>query len=316
MMTNIKSSKPKGTEKPSLVSLPNGFHILPVHVPTKLSKSDFVVHQIFIKEHSAAKPNFQIPDGRTLFVLNVPIDATAQHMKHLFRNCGKIERVEFKGVIGHHGMSVDMEDDEDLIGNEKATELQTSDRKCPQLQIRELLETGGIAYVVFKSKKAIERALTLKQKKRVWSDSFGENEQNTNIPPLGIVKFLREHQTLRPDHAEHQLTIDQYMENYEASERAAQEALSRKHNTVDEDGFILVTRKSRRNTNTDGKVSVTAAKSEDVKKLKPKKKELDDFYRFQMREAKRSKLLDLRKRFEEDKKRIQTLRESRKFKPY
>lgn len=58
-------------------------------------------------------------------------------------------------------------------------------------------------------------------------------------------------------------------------------------NRMDEDGFTLVTRKGRRGHNTDGTITVTAARAEDVKDLKPKKKELTDFYRFQMREAKR-----------------------------
>lgn len=41
-----------------------------------------------------------------------------------------------------------------------------------------------------------------------------------------------------------------------------------------------------------------------------------DFYRFQQREQRRSELLALRERFEEDKRRIAELKASRKFKPY
>jgi len=47
-----------------------------------------------------------------------------------------------------------------------------------------------------------------------------------------------------------------------------------------------------------------------------KKTELTNFYRFQMREAKRDQLQELRRRFEEDKARVARLREGRRFKPF
>ena len=40
-----------------------------------------------------------------------------------------------------------------------------------------------------------------------------------------------------------------------------------------------------------------------------------DFYRFQQREQRRDELVELRQQFEEDKKRVQELKASRKFKP-
>ncbi|CAG8817060.1 25808_t:CDS:2, partial [Dentiscutata erythropus] len=72
----------------------------------------------------------------------------------------------------------------------------------------------------------------------------------------------------------------------------------------------------KRNANTDGTITVTAAKPEEIKNLKPKNKELPDFYRFQMRESKRNKHVELRKKFEEDKKKIERLKAARRFKPY
>lgn len=77
------------------------------------------------------------------------------------------------------------------------------------------------------------------------------------------------------------------MEKFERSEYEAQQAALARHNVMDEDGFTLVTRAGSKGQNSDGVISITAAKAEDVKNLKPKKKELQDFYRFQMREAKR-----------------------------
>ena len=41
-----------------------------------------------------------------------------------------------------------------------------------------------------------------------------------------------------------------------------------------------------------------------------------DFYRFQRREKARSEVLELREKFADDKRRVQELREARRFKPY
>ena len=95
------------------------------------------------------------------------------------------------------------------------------------------------------------------------------------------------------------------------------EALA-KRNVPDADGFITVTRAwGRRNINTDGEgVSVSAVKASLVKDLKPKDHGLVDFYRFQMRESKRNQLAELRRKFEEDKQKIEELKKKRKFRPY
>lgn len=57
----------------------------------------------------------------------------------------------------------------------------------------------------------------------------------------------------------------------------------------------------------------------DVQRQKKKKKkplELKNFYRHQIREAKREQLAKLRTQFEEDKARIAKMKEARKFRPH
>ena len=102
-----------------------------------------------------------------------------------------------------------------------------------------------------------------------------------------IIEWMNEYHRRRPDAAALQIKVDDYMEKFERSEYEAQQAALARHNVMDEDGFTLVTRAGSKGQNSDGVISITAAKAEDVKDLKPKKKELQDFYRFQMREAKR-----------------------------
>lgn len=117
--------------------------------------------------------------------------------------------------------------------------------------------------------------------------------------------------------------VDTAMELFQDEEMQRKRALDESRNVPDEDGFVTVTRKGRK-TNQDAKGgSVLALKKEDAESLKPKEHGLVDFYRFQQRERKRNgnlltyvELADLRRKFEQDKEKIQQMKESRKFKPY
>lgn len=84
-----------------------------------------------------------------------------------------------------------------------------------------------------------------------------------------------------------QTKVDEYMDKFERSEYEAQQAALARHNVMDEDGFTLVTSAGHKGANSDGVISIKAVKAEEAQHIKPKKKELQDFYRFQMREAKR-----------------------------
>lgn len=106
-----------------------------------------------------------------------------------------------------------------------------------------------------------------------------------------------------------------FMIKFQAAEYEKERIAAEQRNKMDEDGFVMVTRQHRRGTNTDGTVVVTAAKAD--RQVKPqKKKELVNFYRFQMREQKRDQLVELRKKFEADRKKIEQLKQTRKFRPY
>lgn len=96
----------------------------------------------------------------------------------------------------------------------------------------------------------------------------------------------------------------------EFDERAREEAKARRKGE-DEDGWTVV-RKKR------GREGVDEA-MEDIKRreeLKQAKRVKLDFYRFAKQEAKAAKLVDLKKRFEEDKAKIAQIQQAkRKFNP-
>lgn len=84
---------------------------------------------------------------------------------------------------------------------------------------------------------------------------------------------------------------------------------------MEEEGWtMVVSHKGRKRTRDEGGTAVGAVRAERVEEAKKKKKPqaLQDFYRFQQREKHRNELAELRKAFEEDKKKLQALRGARK----
>lgn len=81
-------------------------------------------------------------------------------------------------------------------------------------------------------------------------------------------------------------------------------SLKRLRSEPDEDGFITVTRSTREDA-----VMVE-------KKTTNRAVNLEDFYKFQKREKRMKKMDELRRKFEEDKIKVERAKQARKFKPF
>lgn len=124
-----------------------------------------ITHQLYFRLHETRKVDPELPSGRTLFVLNVPVDATEAHFERLFRRCGTVDKVIFKN------RAAPIEDFVDFN---------------PREPLREFLRSGAKAHVVFADEDGAERALAMKTRKRVWSDQPDEAMKATTQAPLGI----------------------------------------------------------------------------------------------------------------------------------
>ncbi|KAF9095221.1 Ribosomal RNA-processing protein 7 [Mortierella sp. AD031] len=346
MVKKQKSEDSTSSSSSGLDQISN-FYILPLHMPSltlsptsphKSSAYKNVLHYLYFKKHESPKEDSKTPKNRTLFLLNVPVDATENHIRDLFKPCGRVVSVHFLNRVRDSNLSKEeREQQEELERLEReaalieaqAIEIKTKGKKGAnkkqqqavvpaEEEHRRLYATGSQAYVVFLEEQELNKALVMKRKKRSWinTGSDATSADAAKLSGLGVSKWLNEYHTRRPEATELQVKVDDYMDKFERSEYEAQQAALARHNVMDDDGFTLVTRAGSKGQNSDGVITITAAKAEDVKNLKPKKKELQDFYRFQMREAKRDKLVDLRRKFEEDKLRIEALKVNRRFKPY
>ncbi|KAJ3103833.1 Ribosomal RNA-processing protein 7 A [Phlyctochytrium planicorne] len=300
------SSKPKSKasddqEDGQNLQKVNGFILLPITMPpinilplpfipftkhltseeaTKIGTLTPVIHHLLFRLHTTkASDADRFPKGRTLFLTNVPSDASERHFKRLFRRCGRVERVVFakRGEGATVGMS------------------------------------GGQAHVVFFEEEAAQRALHMKARKRNWSDALveGTEDEEETAPYLGqgMEKWVAQYAAERPRLEDLEKSVNKYMEEFEEMEAEKERALAARRNQPDEDGFILVTKGAGRK----GKAASDVAVEKGAKKNK--KTQVVDFYRFQMREGKRNQLAELRKKFEEDKARIEEMKARRKFKP-
>ncbi|KAK9811435.1 hypothetical protein WJX72_003897 [[Myrmecia] bisecta] len=166
------------------------------------------------------------------------------------------------------------------------------------------------ALVLFKSDAGRDKALQAAKDARVLDFEMREPDK-----PYGLKGWVEQHKAMFPGNAVLQKQLDDWFETFEAEEERKRTAAA----ASTDDGWTVVTRQRGRNKTNDasgatvGGVSMATAEAAAGGK---KAQQLTDFYRFQQRERKQSELVELRRKFQEDKQRIAELKASRRFKPY
>lgn len=300
----------------------NGFTLIPVlYTPS-------TTHYIYARPHSSSKAeiNSVLPSGRTLFLVNIPPDTTERELILLFKHCGTVERVvfDFEAKEPHHE-EADSEDDEDE-DMEESDEQPRKRRKTsksdiptvtplPSTSLRTLRRTGRPAHIVFLDSSSLDRAMSASSKPRPWP---------TSEEPRGAAHYRALYASLRPpldvvrEHAD--TSIELY--EYQLAKEKQKSKYLKGDAIVDEDGFTLVTRGGAYGKTLGGGVGVAskrfqrAGESGRYRTKKKEKKEKEGFYAFQKAEKQRSALMDLKKKWEEDKAKVEKLKASRRFKPY
>ncbi|KAI8991580.1 ribosomal RNA-processing protein 7-domain-containing protein [Mycotypha africana] len=259
-----------------------GFKVLPVI----MSESDKSIrHYFYMKKHESKSLVDEDIRDRTLFLLNLPADTTDRHLRKLFK-----------------GHSID--------------QITYSDSGSSKIELRKLFTGGSSAHIVFTTDQDLEDVLNMRRVEKKWAKEDEETDQ-----PLGLQRYVLAYNLSRPNAKDLQHEVDSFMMKFKADEYRKERERLERMNKMDEDGFTLVVNHKKAKT-TDGTIHVGAISAEAAEAQKEyyaqkqKKKELVNFYRFQMREQKQKELKDLRRKFEEDKEKIARLKQSRKFKPY
>lgn len=256
-------------------------------VPVKFDASCQTAHYLYIKKHFTREVDGVKPREKTLFVLNVPPYATEDSIRQAFSCCGKVLKVYLH--------------DKPTKGEPPVDTFKFFPRHSPPKGFK-------VAYIVFKRPESTETALNL---------PFGTPLQlSTPDQPVltGIAKWKQEYLEQVTDIAEMKKEVNKFMEEYDKKVEEEQMQAKEMDGVPDEEGWVTVTRvgKNKGAPRTEAEKKRVTLKD----RKKRKEKELVNFYSFQVRESKKQHILDLRKKFEEDKQRIAMMKAARKFRPY
>lgn len=323
----------------------SGFSVLPI-----LYKSS-TTHYLYARSHiSKGDARKALPDERTLFLVNLPPDATERELVMFFRNSGTVEKVIFDFDVKElqNLDDSDEEDEDEDMGDAEEEDEDDQPRKrrrtqkekpqapkvipLPSKPLRTLRKTGSSAYVIFLDASSLERALASTSKPRTWPTSAEE--------PSGLAHYQALYDSLRPPLDAVKAFADSSIEVYEYEmEKTRQKSKYRKGEAiVDEDGFTLVTRQGAYGKTLGGGVGVASKRFQRSGETgrhrnKKEKKEKEGFYAFQKVEKQRSGvyyfhvvsdlsfilfegLIELKRKWEEDKAKVEKLKAARRFKPY
>lgn len=281
----------------------SGFTVLPV----LYNKS--ATHTIYARIHqqTKAKTADALPGGRTLFLVNVPPDATERQLSLFFSYAGTIERVEFHGdsaaEVFEEDVSISSDEDSEAEQDIEADHEPRKKRKAlkedhrkrppevvplPVVPLRTLRRSGQNCHIIFLDSSSAESALASShtQKPRPWPSD--------PEVPTGLSHYLAQYDAIRPpldvirEHA--RTAVDLY--DYQKEKDRRRSKYKKGEAIVDEDGFTLVTRGGAYGKTLGGGVAVADKKfvaevSKGKRAKKKEKKEKDTFYSFQLREKRR-----------------------------
>lgn len=240
-----------------------------------------------MKEHFIRLMDPNKPKGRTLFLLNVPPYVTEKSLEAFFNQTGTVTSVSFAEKPGK---------DETDKWMQNVTAFSA---KEPPFKFK-------VAYIVFKTTNNVERALQVSS-----IDLFNKATGEATIES-GMQLWHSQYQQKILDVAKTQKLVDAYMADFDKKER--EDAAASKNSEADADGWVTVGKQGK-NSGFEQKDTVIGKLEKKIERGK-NKKELANFYTFQIRESKMKNIIELRKRFEDDKKKIESLKQIRRFKPF
>ncbi|KAH6899704.1 ribosomal RNA-processing protein 7-domain-containing protein [Thelonectria olida] len=301
------------------------FSILPIKIPGTSSYPTPAIHEVRVRRNA---PKIPTPnDSRSLFLKNIPADSTEPHFRAVFAElvgAGRFETITFEDE-SKSSLPVDPAQATKLTGfarKRKREEVEAEEREreeealqLPQIWLRRLQSSSSTAVVLLADEKSVQLVLKAiaKLHKTKKYPSWGSNLAD-ETPSLGSSWVASHLQLSRVDKQATQKAVHAFFSAFNRKEKEAAELAKRLRNEPDEDGFVTVTRGGR--SAPAGHNEAEEAKRKMVEKDQKKKSEMKDFYRFQLRERRKAEQAALLRSFEEDKRKVNAMREKRgKFRP-
>lgn len=310
---------------PALISSSDEFAVLPIRMPSMPSFPLSAIHEVRVRQNAPKIPTAN--DSRSLFLKNIPSDSTEPHFRAVFTSlvgAGRFETISFDDEA-KTVLPVDPAQATKVHGfakKRKMLHLEAEERKreeqesqLPQIWTRQLHRSSSTAVVLLADEKSVQmvlKAITKVHKTKkypVWGENLADQ-----VPSLGSSWIATHLQLSRVDKAATQKAVHAFFNAFNKKEKEAVELAKRLRNEPDEDGFVTVTRGGR--AAPASRNEAEAAKQRMVDKADKKKSELGNFYRFQLREQRKKEQAALLRRFHDDRRKVDAMRQKRgKFKP-
>ncbi|EXJ83284.1 hypothetical protein A1O1_06903 [Capronia coronata CBS 617.96] len=283
-----------------------GFVALPLKLQATGAFHTEATHYLYLKPHDPPVPDTDAP--RSLFLVNIPVSASPAAIKHLLTTQlegGRIEKVVFTEDVQAKPAATLKSNRKRKRMTAEELEVGLDTHSLPGVFDSQIYQSGSSAIVVFVDKPSME--LALKAARRVAksgpSITWGQGAEAI-LPRLGVKRYEHHKHLQFPSRKEVLRSVNGFMTAYAQLEEARSRETARKRQAPDEDGFVTVTRGSR------GSVRAEEAK-EIAEKHKEKSKSLEDFYRFQMRNKRKEEQSEMLRKFGEDKRRVEEMRQRR-----
>jgi len=300
--------------------IPKGYYPLCIYLPPNNTES-----YIYFKEHKS-KGN---DNSKTLFVTNVPYIRgikTSLLLKSIFNRFGDVDDV----TVIKSTPNENMQSDDGLILKDD-TYFWLDDNN----------DEGKFAHVSFASKDDLKNAIYALYGKMGKKGVTIHDEEIHNLKSQSNT----EESTLLNRYKQSKISRDALMEEcnkviskFQQLEEEEKRQQSLDLNQPDNDGFITVTYNTKNiskvGTKTNMETSITEAASNNTQAMMKRRKnskrsrhshnkdkmkgsnEMNDFYRFQMRDSRKRNLDDLKSRFEEDLMNVKKLKGMKQYRPF
>ncbi|CDR40391.1 CYFA0S05e00254g1_1 [Cyberlindnera fabianii] len=282
-----------------------GFTVIPVSLPQNpyYKAQTQIKHYMFIKKHQSS--TLKELAERSLFIVNPPLDTTLNTIRKFFKSVSTNSLIE--NVLVNQE-NLDYEINLTRLTSDLYDEEEESDQTLFKIP-------NYTALVVFVDKAAAGLAMSKLKKYAKCKDADlfrWEGEQTS-----GSLRFQNMYKKEILSVEETSAAVTQALTEFEEREEESIKKLKEMKEIVDDDGFTLVVGKNRKTKRGIlGKISGTTKFETAKTGKKEKKKEKQDFYRFQIREKKKQEMNELLKKFRDDQERIKELKEKKRFRPY
>jgi ribosomal RNA-processing protein 7 len=307
-----------------LTTIADNYTILPISIPSTPSFPTSTTTHLYLRPHAPKIPTEN--DSRSLFATNLPIDSTEPHIRSIITSligAGRVEEVRFEGSKDEAPTSEANSSLTTTSSKKRKRETTTHQpltTSLPSTWDRSLRQKGRTAIILLVDEKSVESLLKAVRKLSKSSKEsnlpiWGSNTES-KTPSLGSARYASHHLLRFPSKAAIQQHVEAFMSSFNSAEEEEKRKRQRMRNVPDEDGFVTVVRGGRAGPARSAEAEEKRKEMQEKEERKRRELEAAGFYRWQGRERRKKEVGELVKRFEEDRKRVEGMREKRgRFRP-